>query len=231
MKINVNDREDSKKEATKEKKAQEETAKKPEAKAEKSKETEKKPTPEEQIAALQAKVAMLQAQLNVADHEKEESGKTISDLNDKIVDWQDKFASMQRYASTMAADMKRMQSNTTLEIERAKESILKDLLPTLDDFDRALESCKDDKTKDFDKMLEGVQMISDKMYQHLSGRFGLTKMKSDGEPFDPTKHEALQVVKDAKYKDKSVAMTYQAGYMLGDKILRPAKVIVGQPLD
>ncbi len=234
MKINVNNHEVSGKEAEKSSK-QEETPKKPEAQAEPaekqkdSQEVKKEPTPQEQIAALQAQVALLQAQLSVADQKSVHDSQTISQLNDKVQDWQDKYASMQRYASTMAADMKRMQSNTAMEIERAKEKILKDLLPTLDDFERALQAGKEDQSKDFEKMLEGVQMINDKMYQHLAGQFGLKKMETDGKPFDPSRHEALQVVKDDKYKDKTVTMTYQSGYLLGDKVIRPAKVVVGQP--
>lgn len=234
MKINVNNHEDSGKEAEKAS-AQQEATKKPEAQAEPaekqkdSQEVKKEPTPQEQIAALQAQVALLQAQLSVADQKSLHDAQTISQLNDKVQDWQDKYASMQRYASTMASDMKRMQSNTAMEIERAKEKILKDLLPTLDDFERALQAGKEDQSKDFEKMLEGVQMINDKMYQHLAGQFGLKKMETDGKPFDPSRHEALQMVKDDKYKDKTVTMTYQSGYLLGDKVIRPAKVVVSQP--
>ncbi len=217
METNVKGHEDSKKEA--EKKTSED------AKQEKAKE----PTMEEQVAALKSQVASLKAQLSLSEQKIEEEKKTIDQLGDKAQDWQDKFASMQRYASTMAADMKRMQGNTALEIQHAKEKMLKELLPILDDFEVALKAGKEDESKDFEKMVEGVQIISDKMFQHLSGHFGLKKMATDGETFDPDKHEALQVVKDKECKEKRVAMTYQSGYMLDDKVLRPAKVVVKQP--
>lgn len=223
MKINMNNHEDSKREAKKPAEG-EEAVKQSEAEPAK-----KEPTQEEQLAVLQAQVAALQAQLSAASQKSQHDEQTISQLNDKVQDWQDKFASMQRYASTMAADLKRVQSNTALEIEQAKEKILKDLLPTMDEFERAIQVGKEDKGKDFEKMLEGVQMINDKMYQHLAGQFGLKKMETDGKPFDPTRHEALQMIKDDKYKEKTVTTTYQSGYLLGEKVLRPAKVVVSQP--
>lgn len=213
-------------------KADKATEKAQEPKAEKAEDDQKKePTPEARIAALQAQVSMLQAQVAADRTARESQEQEIATLKDAVTDWQDKFASMQRYASSMASDMKRVKANSANEVALGKEKLVKELLPILDDFDRALDTAKNDQSKDYEKMLEGVEMVSGKFYQLLSGSYGLVKMETDGQPFDPNKHQALQIIKDKKYKEKVVAMTFSAGYLLGDKVLRPAKVVIGQPLN
>lgn len=109
-------------------------------------------------------------------------------------------------------------------IKSAGSDILTALLPVLDDFDRALKAAE--KTED-SALKEGVTLIQGKLTSILEQR-GLKVMKSIGEPFNVDLHEAITnvPVEDEKMKDK-VIDEVESGYYLNDKVIRYAKVVVG----
>ena len=111
-------------------------------------------------------------------------------------------------------------------IKTAAESAIKSMLSTLDDFERAIKAAK--SSSEDNSLLEGIQLIYDKMFKTLEQQ-GLKVMESDGEEFNPDLHEALTKVpvpsEDLKGK---VIETIEKGYYLRDKIIRYAKVVVGQ---
>jgi molecular chaperone GrpE len=111
-------------------------------------------------------------------------------------------------------------------IKTAAESAIKSMLSTLDDFERAIKAAK--SANEDSSILEGILLIYEKMFKTLEQQ-GLKIMQSDGEEFNPDLHEALTKVPvpNDELKGK-VIETIEKGYYLRDKIIRYAKVVVGQ---
>jgi molecular chaperone GrpE len=104
----------------------------------------------------------------------------------------------------------------------ANAELMLSLLPALDDLERALNSVPPAKSAKH-SWLEGIRLVERKFKSSLEAQ-GLTPIKALGEPFDPNFHEA---VRQDKGKEGIVIEEFQKGYMLGDRVLRPAKVVVG----
>lgn len=111
-------------------------------------------------------------------------------------------------------------------IKSASEKALKGLLPIVDDFERGLEAIKD--TTDAEAVKEGMNLIYNKFIKYLNDN-GVKAMETAGAPFDAEIHEAVAMVPaptdDVKGK---IIDTVSKGYMLNDKVLRHAKVVVAQ---
>lgn len=116
-------------------------------------------------------------------------------------------------------------------IASASEDIIRDLLPILDSVDRALAHSENGDTES-EGFQEGVKMIMEQFPRVLYNR-DLTEIDTVGTPFDPTVHEALMQTPSETYDAGIVADVIEKGYRLGDKVLRPAKVVVsqGKPAD
>ncbi len=123
---------------------------------------------------------------------------------------------------------KRMFREKEDAIKYANSKLLLDLTGIIDDFERAIQSAEN--SKDFNSFFEGVSMIEKRMTSMLEKRWGLKRFSSIGETFDPERHEAIAMEESDKY-DKSVVLEdYQKGYMLHDRLLRPARVKVSKPV-
>ncbi|MDR3266028.1 MAG: nucleotide exchange factor GrpE [Tannerella sp.] len=111
-------------------------------------------------------------------------------------------------------------------IKSGGESVLKNILPVVDDFDRALETLK--KTEDMQSIAEGVQLIYDKFISYLLQQ-GVKKMDAIGTSFDAEMYEAIAAIPVPEEDKKGkVIDCVQAGYTMYDKVLRYAKVVVGE---
>ena len=106
---------------------------------------------------------------------------------------------------------------------RANERLVNELLPVLDDLERALEAAAEHEEA---KLEEGVQLVHRSLASLLK-RHGLTTIATDG-AFDPHVHEALLAQPADGAEEGSVLQVLQKGYKLGDKVLRPARVIVAE---
>ncbi len=111
-------------------------------------------------------------------------------------------------------------------IATASAGVLKDLLTVLDDFERAI--ANNDKVDDIEAVKEGFQLIYNKMKSGLESK-GLKQMNAKGEAFDSELHEAIANIPapDESLKGK-VIEDVERGYYLNDKVIRFAKVVVGQ---
>jgi molecular chaperone GrpE len=107
-------------------------------------------------------------------------------------------------------------------VARAHERLVKELLPVLDDLERALEAAAQHEEA---KLEEGVRLVHRELVEALT-REGLVEVETDGQ-FDPHVHEAL-VSQPSEQEDGSVIEVLQKGYRLGDRVLRPARVVVSQ---
>jgi len=111
-------------------------------------------------------------------------------------------------------------------ISTAGRDTIASLLPVLDDFDRAKKSADDENSSE--AFSEGVTLVYNKLHNIMKAK-GLTAMESTGETFDPELHEALTEIPapSEEMKGKNID-TIETGYLLNDKIIRHAKVVVGK---
>ncbi len=162
---------------------------------------------------------------NVGNENIEESSKLdpltelqneYNELNDKYLRLHAEFDNYRRRTNKEKLDI----------ISSASEGVLKDLLPVLDDFERAIEN--NDKVDNMESIKEGFHLIYNKLKSNLEAK-GLKPMQSIGEPFDSELHEAIANV-PAEDKDKSgkIVDDVEKGYFLHDKVIRYAKVVVAQ---
>ena len=105
---------------------------------------------------------------------------------------------------------------------RAAEKLMGDLLPVMDDFERAIAHAEANGDAG---LLDGVKAISTKLSESL-GKHGLETIDPAGEAFDALEHQAVGQVEDANVPDETVAQVYQKGYRLGKKVIRPAMVTI-----
>lgn len=151
-----------------------------------------------------------------------EANTRISELEDTVTELKDKHL---RLLAEFDNYKKRTMRERLDLMNSASRDVMVNLLPVLDDFDRAKKSADDPNTEEV--FSEGVTMVYNRLYNILQG-MGLKAMTSTGEPFDAEFHEAITEipVPDETMKGK-VIDTLEKGYMLHDKIIRHAKVVVG----
>jgi molecular chaperone GrpE len=121
---------------------------------------------------------------------------------------------------------KRMFREKDDAVQFANSQLLTDLVSVLDDFDRAVSSSE--KSRDFQSLHDGVDMIRRQLLGLLEGKYGLSRFDSMGEPFDPNHHEAM-MSEQGECDEPVVVEEYSKGYRLRDRILRSAKVKVRMP--
>ena len=104
----------------------------------------------------------------------------------------------------------------------ASSNLIEELLPVLDNFDRALK----DQDKD-DSFVQGIVMTRDSLWKVLE-KEGLEEIESDGVEFDPNFHHAFQTEENDDFKSNYIIETYQKGYKLNDRVIRPSMVKVAK---
>lgn len=107
------------------------------------------------------------------------------------------------------------------------ENVVKDLLPVVDNLERAIEHASASSGADFESMLQGVDLVRRELLAVLV-KHGVGAIEAEGEAFDPNVHEALAQVEDPKVPAGRVARVLQRGYRLRDRLLRPARVLVSK---
>jgi molecular chaperone GrpE len=122
---------------------------------------------------------------------------------------------------------KRLQREKDESIKYANAMLLLDLTNIIDDFERAIQSAKN--SDDFASFHSGVELIEKRLTQMLEKKWGLKKFDSQGDAFDPDKHEAIMAEESKNVDAPTVVEDFQRGYLLNERILRPAKVKVAQP--
>jgi len=136
----------------------------------------------------------------------------------------------EQYVRTLA-DMDNLRKRTTREKEEiakfANEGLLRDILPVIDNLERALEHS--DKAAESGGLLEGVRMTLTQFTQVLS-RFGVAPIDAAGKPFDPAFHQAMGQLESADHPVNTVMVEMQKGYQLNERLLRPAFVLVAKSL-
>jgi molecular chaperone GrpE len=120
---------------------------------------------------------------------------------------------------------KRTLREQTARTASASQALVARLLPVLDNFELAVSAAE--QSRDFDRMLKGVEMVLGALREVLEGE-GLVKIEAEGKPFDPERHEAVIAVEQEGSEPGMVVDIVRAGYELGGKVLRPAMVKVAK---
>ena len=156
--------------------------------------------------------------------EKQEAEESLEDRLRALEAERDEYLNdLQRVAAEFENYRKRAVREQADFATRATERLVKELLPVLDDLERALEAAAAHEEA---KLEEGVQLVQRALAGSLK-REGLVEIAADG-PFDPHVHEALLSRPAEDAEPGTVLEVLQKGYRLGDRVLRPARVIVAE---
>jgi molecular chaperone GrpE len=120
---------------------------------------------------------------------------------------------------------KRTLREQTARAASASQALVARLLPVLDNFELAVSAAE--QSRDFDRMLKGVEMVFGELREVLQGE-GLVRIEAEGKPFDPERHEAVVAVDQEGAEPGTVVDVVRTGYELRGKVLRPAMVKVAK---
>ena len=189
----------------------------------------KKNQPEEAKAVQQDAVQDEELLKEEQEQSQEQENETEEDPAKKIAELEEAIEHEKKEYLFLMADFENFRKRTLKEkadlIKNGAEGAMRDLLPVIDDLERALEAIN--KGGDLDSLKEGVELIYNKFVKYLE-RQHVTAIDSTGKDFDTDVHEAVTMfpAPDPSMKGKVIDTTIK-GYMINDKVLRHAKVVVG----
>ncbi len=138
------------------------------------------------------------------------------------------FEQLQRLSADYANYKKRTARQIADAVAYEKRTLLRTWLSSLDNLEHALASVPDQTSPDaLSKLIEGLRMVYEHMLAVLQSQ-GVRKINPLGQPFTPGLHEALMTRTEPEQEDNIVMEVHQSGYLLGDEVLRPAKVVVNK---
>lgn len=145
--------------------------------------------------------------------------KRIAELDKECAEWKDKYL---RSIAEFENYRRRSNEEKADWIKMATQKFALEICEVADNFERALKQVSEDK-KD-DSFVKGMMMIAEQL-KRVMEKEGITKIDALGKPFDPVIHDALAHI-PSEYEENTVAAIIQNGYMMYDKLLRPARVAV-----
>lgn len=112
-------------------------------------------------------------------------------------------------------------------LQYGHQNLVKDLLSAVDNLDRALEHSQTSESGDLEGLLQGVKLVQRELLGAL-GKHGVTPIEAMGVLFDPNVHEAMVQAPDDSVPENTVIEVFEVGYMLRDRLIRPARVVVAK---
>ena len=176
-------------------------------------------TAEAEIAADAKRAAQerdrLQNELNSVSDQIESAKQQATEANDRFLRLQADWDNYRRRTAQERLD----------ERQRATEKLVVDLLPVIDDLERAIEHADNLTDPAAKQFVEGVSAVCNKLVSVLN-KEGVEVVNPVGEAFDPLSHQAVSQIEDTEAYDETVAQVYQKGYRMGGKDIRTAMVVV-----
>ena len=156
-----------------------------------------------------------------------ETAETPSEEDSQLADLEAKYNELENRYLRLQADFDNSRRRARLDAEAAQkyraQSLASDLLTALDNFERATKiEADNEQTK---SLLSGMEMVYKGLLEALK-KEGITPIESVGKEFDPHLHQAVMQVEDDSFEANAVVEEFQKGYMLKDRVLRPAMVKV-----
>jgi molecular chaperone GrpE len=159
----------------------------------------------------------------VSDQDEEKD--VFAELEEARQKLQESEEKVLRLAAEFENTKKRLQRERETSLKYAEENVLKELLPGIDNIDRAMEQGQDSNS--MESLLEGIELTRKGLSATLE-KFGVKAIESIGEPFDPNIHEAVAMEETEEMEPNRVLKEFQKGYLYKDRLLRAAKVIVSK---
>lgn len=148
---------------------------------------------------------------------------------DPVAEAKAEAAKLKEQLLRTAADFDNFRKRTRRELAdaeiRGREDLLKDMLPVFDNLERAMQHA--DSATDVQALADGIRMVSRQFLDTL-GKLGIERVTAVGVPFDPSVHEAIQQLESPDQPAGVVLAEVQAGYRQGERLLRPAMVVVSK---
>lgn len=142
---------------------------------------------------------------------------------------EDLLGRLQRVSADYVNYQKRAQRDIVQAREFANEQLIKELLPVLDDMERALDAARSNHDED-DPLLKGMQLVHDKALAVLKN-FGVSIIEAQGQPLNPEVHAAMMQQPTDEVAPGTVLQEVQRGYLLKGRTIRPAAVVVAKAPD
>jgi molecular chaperone GrpE len=162
--------------------------------------------------------------MNYENLSREELIEALQEMEERAIKAEEEASEWEEKAKKAKADFDNYKKNEDERKERhqdqAREKLAEDLISVMDNLERAIMSADEDST-----LLKGVKMVSDQLYDTLEKK-GLQRIDAEGEEFDPNIHNAVETREHEE--ERQVLEQKRPGYMYGEKILRPAEVVVSQ---
>lgn len=162
------------------------------------------------------------------EKKKHEKNHELEELNEKLTAaLNEEKAKSMRIQAEMINFKKRKEDELSTYLKYANEGLITDLLPIIDNFERAIKMDTEDRTDEISRFLEGFKMI----YTNLIGILNKCEVKeieAEGIEFNPNYHQAVLIEKDENKPSGVVLEVLQKGYMYKDKVIRPAMVKVNE---
>jgi molecular chaperone GrpE len=177
--------------------------------------TEEKTKPEKNTTAEETRETEKEGQKSDLEARLQEKEKEAKDQYDRYV----------RLSAEVENFKKRVEKEKKETYKFANENLLKDLLPVLDNLERAMEHGQEGDN--FKALLDGLEMTL-KGFLTVLEKHGVTRVEALGEEFDPNQHEAVMVQEDAGRPPGVVISQLQKGYRLHNRLVRPAMVVVSK---
>jgi len=146
------------------------------------------------------------------EQEKQKLETEKKDLHDRLL----------RTAADFENWKKRVKKELDEGAQKGREALLKEILPVIDNLERALKHAPEG-----DPLAQGVKMVEKQLLGALE-KFGITRFNAEGQPFDPSMHDAIQQVETTAHPPGTVAQQFAAGYMNGARLFRAAMVSVAK---
>lgn len=147
----------------------------------------------------------------------------VERLREELTSTKDKWL---RAVADLENQKKRVKREMDEAVVRAMQDVLGSFLPTVDNLERALEAAP--ASEDASALVKGITMVRDEFLVSLK-RHGIEAIDSVGHAFDPAVHDALQQVDSDDHAPGTVIREFEKGYRRGERLLRPARVIVASP--
>jgi molecular chaperone GrpE len=167
---------------------------------------------------------------NAPEEETNQTVEPLKEMEEKVESLKKEATENHDRLLRMAAEFENYKKRTAREMNDfrkfANESFVKAMLPVVDSLDLAITSASNDQQAN-SSLLEGVTMTLKEIYKVFE-QFGITPIESMGKTFDPAFHQAMMQEETEAYPENTVSRELQKGYMIHDRLLRPAMVVVSK---
>ena len=157
----------------------------------------------------------------------ETAAPTVNADAEKLAKSEQEVAGLKDRWLRAVAELENFKKRTRREIDdavfRARQDLLTSFFPTADNLDRALELARGNE-----QLFKGIEMVAHEFRSALA-RNGIEAVPTVGQPFDPAMHEALSQVDSPEHAPGTVTFEFERGYRQGDRLLRPARVVIAGP--